>query len=152
MRLVSTQTGPALVRRRALKPRAMTNSARVWPRSVGEANKRPEPASFSLRGNYVRCLATRSAPSDVDFLRRARSYGWRRVAAGSVGGLSRGMTSCKTMVMMIRHTGNPFHILSAWLNCFRLYLLKSSNEASAVVHFSNLRDHRRHTTRTFLGT
>ena len=43
---------------------------------------------------------------------------------------------------MPRRYGHPFHILSAWSNSFRLYLLKYSNEASAVVHFSNLRDHR----------
>ena len=43
------------------------------------------------------------------------------------------------------------HLVSK-VETFRLYLLNSRNEASADVHFSFLREHRRQSTRTIMGT
>ena len=62
------------------------------------------------------------------------------------------LCSRHSSVPLVRTPETLSIILSAQSNSFRLSLLKSSNEATAVVHFSILRDHRRQTTLTILGT
>ena len=79
--LSSTQTGPTFVGLWSTKPRAMTNSAIVWPGSMEKANT-PELAALSLRSDHVRCHATWTASSGADFCgERARVTGAGRLRA-----------------------------------------------------------------------